>query len=153
MNYCVTDTQLTSIANAIRSKAGISGQLSFPSDFVSEIGDIERYASTTIDKTERTLRVKVDLYFPVVIPARSGRIVGQVRMTTPETNGILQIKGTELDPSVSGLTAVAEVMNDDNDPSYVNLGVVNETDQDITISSTTYINLNYWTYEIQVHTV
>lgn len=40
-NYIVTDTQLTNIANAIRTKGGTSAQLEFPSDFVSAIGNID----------------------------------------------------------------------------------------------------------------
>ena len=39
-DYLVTDTELTSIANAIRSKGGTSGTLSFPSGFVSAINNI-----------------------------------------------------------------------------------------------------------------
>lgn len=34
------DTDLTSVANAIRTKGGTSEQLAFPADFVSAIGDI-----------------------------------------------------------------------------------------------------------------
>ena len=34
------DSDLTSVANAIRTKSGGSGQLAFPSGFVSEIGNI-----------------------------------------------------------------------------------------------------------------
>lgn len=34
------DSDLTSVANAIRAKSGSSGQLAFPSGFVSEIGNI-----------------------------------------------------------------------------------------------------------------
>lgn len=39
-DYKVTDTELTSVANAIRAKSGGSGQLAFPAGFVSEIGNI-----------------------------------------------------------------------------------------------------------------
>ena len=39
-NYLVTDTQLTSVANAIRTKTGGSSGLSFPDGFVSGIGGI-----------------------------------------------------------------------------------------------------------------
>lgn len=39
-NYIVTDTELTSIANAIRAKGGTSGSLVFPSGFVSAIENI-----------------------------------------------------------------------------------------------------------------
>lgn len=39
-DYLVTDTELTSVANAIRTKGGTSAQLNFPTEFVSAIGDI-----------------------------------------------------------------------------------------------------------------
>lgn len=40
-DYLVTDTDLISVANAIRTKGGTSGQLLFPSGFVSAINDIQ----------------------------------------------------------------------------------------------------------------
>lgn len=39
-DYLVTDTELTSVANAIRTKGGTSATLSFPTGFVSAINDI-----------------------------------------------------------------------------------------------------------------
>jgi len=39
-NYLVDSADLTSVANAIRTKGGTSAQLSFPAGFVSAIGDI-----------------------------------------------------------------------------------------------------------------
>lgn len=39
-NYIVSDTELTGIADAIRAKTGSSSGLSFPSGFVSEIGEL-----------------------------------------------------------------------------------------------------------------
>ena len=39
-DYLVTDTELTGIANAIRTKGGTSAQLAFPTGFVSAIGAI-----------------------------------------------------------------------------------------------------------------
>lgn len=39
-NYIATDTDLTAVADAIRTKGGTSAQLSFPAGFVSAIGDI-----------------------------------------------------------------------------------------------------------------
>lgn len=44
------DTDLTSVANAIRTKGGTSAQLAFPSGFVSAIGDIPT-GGTLITKT------------------------------------------------------------------------------------------------------
>lgn len=51
------DSDLTSVANAIRSKAGIAATLSFPSDFVTEIGNIQtgggvETASVTISNND-----------------------------------------------------------------------------------------------------
>ena len=40
-NYLVTDTQLTSVADAIRAKTGASGGLSFPDGMVNAVGDIQ----------------------------------------------------------------------------------------------------------------
>ena len=39
-DYLVTDTELTDIADAIRTKGGTSASLEFPDDFISAIGDI-----------------------------------------------------------------------------------------------------------------
>lgn len=39
-NYLTTDTELTSIANAIRTKGGTNSNLTFPTGFVSAINDI-----------------------------------------------------------------------------------------------------------------
>lgn len=39
-NYKVTDTELTGIANAIRTKGGTQAQLEFPTGFVTAIGNI-----------------------------------------------------------------------------------------------------------------
>ncbi len=52
------DSDLTSVANAIRAKSGGSGQLAFPAGFVSEIGNIpsggggEYTAADFLDKTK-----------------------------------------------------------------------------------------------------
>lgn len=39
-NYLTTDTELTSIANAIRTKGGTNAQLTYPSGFVTAINNI-----------------------------------------------------------------------------------------------------------------
>lgn len=39
-NYLTTDTELTSVANAIRTKGGTSASLTFPSGFISAIQNI-----------------------------------------------------------------------------------------------------------------
>lgn len=44
-NYLTNDTELTQIADAIRSKTGNSGQISYPSGFVTEINNLSASAS------------------------------------------------------------------------------------------------------------
>ena len=56
-NYLVTDTELTSIADAIRTKGGTSASLEFPTDFVSAIENIPSGGgggSTTVSVSEFT---------------------------------------------------------------------------------------------------
>ena len=48
-NYVVSDTNLTAVANAIRTKGGTSAQLEFPDDFVSAIGDIQTGGGVTVE--------------------------------------------------------------------------------------------------------
>lgn len=50
-DYKVTDTNLTSIANAIRTKTGKSSSMAFPDEFVSEINSISTGGTTLITKS------------------------------------------------------------------------------------------------------
>ena len=58
-NYIATDTDLTAVANAIRSKGGTSASLAFPADFVSAIAAIpsggDESAPLLIDSAEITM--------------------------------------------------------------------------------------------------
>ena len=58
-NYLVTDTELTSIANAIRTKGGTSESLSFPTEFVSAIGNISGGGGGDSDFTTAKVTVTV----------------------------------------------------------------------------------------------
>jgi hypothetical protein len=53
-DYLVTDTELTSIANAIRTKGGTSASLSFPTGFVSAINAISGGGATLGTKSITT---------------------------------------------------------------------------------------------------
>lgn len=53
-DYLVTDTELTSVADAIRAKGGTSANLSFPTGFVSAINDISTGASNIVSGTLTT---------------------------------------------------------------------------------------------------
>lgn len=50
-NYVVSDTNLTAIANAIRTKGGTSASLEFPDDYVSAIGNIPTGTTPTGTKS------------------------------------------------------------------------------------------------------
>lgn len=47
-DYIVDSADLTSVANAIRTKGGTSAQLSFPAGFISAIGDISGGSGETV---------------------------------------------------------------------------------------------------------
>ena len=49
--YIANTTDLTAVANAIRTKGGTSGQLSFPNGFVSAIGNISGGSFSTAEVT------------------------------------------------------------------------------------------------------
>lgn len=53
-NYKVTDTELTGVANAIRTKGGTSAQLEWPSGFSSAIAAIPTGSATLIEKNITT---------------------------------------------------------------------------------------------------
>ncbi len=47
-NYIVSDTNLTAVADAIRTKGGTSAPLEFPDEFVSAIGDIQTGGGSSV---------------------------------------------------------------------------------------------------------
>ena len=53
-DYLVTDTELTSVADAIRTKGGTSADLSFPTEFVSAIQNIPTGATNFVTGTFTT---------------------------------------------------------------------------------------------------
>lgn len=50
-DYKVTDTEMVSVANAIRTKGGTSAQLEWPSEFISAVQAIPSGGGTLIEKT------------------------------------------------------------------------------------------------------
>ena len=50
-NYLTTDTELTSIANAIRTKGGTNAQLTFPTGFVTAINNISTGGAAEVAAT------------------------------------------------------------------------------------------------------
>ena len=54
-DYIVKDTELTSVANAIRTAGGTNSLLNFPNGFVSAIGDISGGGSSGFSTAEVTV--------------------------------------------------------------------------------------------------
>ena len=48
-NLITTDTELTSVANAIRAKTGGTAQLEYPTEFISKIGTLVDLETATGD--------------------------------------------------------------------------------------------------------
>ena len=104
-DYIATDTELTSIANAIRTKGGTSASLEFPDEFISAInaigggGEIHNQ-NKTVTPTESQQSVTADTGYTglgiVTVNAISSSYVG---------SGVTRRSSTDL--SVSGATVTA----------------------------------------------
>lgn len=81
-DYLVTDTELTSIADAIRTKGGTSAALTFPAGFVSAVNDIPTggggsstlyiladasYANTSCMVGGYSVGPKIAYYYPSIV--------------------------------------------------------------------------------------
>ena len=70
MDYLVSDTDLTSVANAIRAKGGTSGQLSFPAGFNTAIANIPSGGGNDLTTCTFTIindsEDSYNLYFPYI---------------------------------------------------------------------------------------
>lgn len=64
--YLVTDTDLASIANTIRTKGGTSASLAFPSDFVQAIEDIPSGGGLTAEDLVKTVSSGNRYYRPFI---------------------------------------------------------------------------------------
>lgn len=80
-DYIVKDTELTSVANAIRTKGGTNSQLVFPGGFVSAIGNISggggssdfSTAQVTVTRTEQKT-----IFMPFLLDGEHSAIMSSV---------------------------------------------------------------------------
>jgi hypothetical protein len=123
MNYLVSDTELTSIANAIRTKGETADPLVFPAGFVSAVEDIPTGGGTSDFEVNAVTIItnKAQTYmFPTVYDDTTypPNIVSPsvwIRANTPTTLNLLFYKGrcyTGLDNSMWGMTGVADYDED-----------------------------------------
>lgn len=78
-DYLTTDSELTSIANAIRTKGGTSAALAYPTEFIQAIEAIETIPDTqtkTVNPSESTQTVTPD----------SGKLLSAVTVTAVSSN-------------------------------------------------------------------
>lgn len=89
-DYLVTDTELTSIANAIRTKGGTSASLEFPQEFVQAINDIQTGggSKTNIDIGQATPANILNMFYALEQgTAKTGTFT--LATTVPNTETLL----------------------------------------------------------------
>lgn len=103
-DYIVKDTELTSVANAIRIKGGTNSQLVFPGGFVSAIGNISGGGgSSDFSTAEVTITANADILFYGAIALLddltyddASYTVISVRAGHPETFNVIMYKGAAI---------------------------------------------------------
>lgn len=79
--YKVSDTEMTSVANKIRSKSGTQAQLEWPSEYMSAIDNISGGSATLIQKTitqngtYSAQNDNADGYSQVIVNVSGGEII------------------------------------------------------------------------------
>ena len=77
------ESDLTSVADAIRAKTGGTADLQFPADFVSEIGSISGGGGfTAVDFVDHTKPDGALVFEQITFPADSGYLVGRTNITS-----------------------------------------------------------------------
>ena len=107
-NYLTTDTELTGIADAIRTKGGTSASLTYPAGFVSAIENIPTGSDPTIQSltvtpttSQQTFNSSsVDGYKPVTVSAMPSGTAG----TPTATKGTVSNHSVSVTPSVTNTT-------------------------------------------------
>lgn len=98
MNYKVSDTDLTSVANAIRTKGSTSADLTFPDGFVSAIGNIPTGGGSTLitksitaNGTYNASSDNADGYSSVTVAVPSKLVTGSFTPQASEANSVKNI--------------------------------------------------------------
>ena len=124
-DYIVKDTELTSVANAIRTAGGTNSLLSFPNGFISAVNNISGssglsdFSTANVTITFSTNDSRDTIYSPVIIPAGGSyegalttliipgsAMASQMQYTVPLHNGqciiTTQIYSNTVEVSMSG---------------------------------------------------
>lgn len=160
--YYTTDTELTSIANAIRSKGGTSEQLVYPNGFVTAINAITGSggsdAFSIVDTTDtnggtiRTIIAGINLANDTVTAAHlengyiahdssGNEIIGTLSAgTTPTLQAKTNISPTESSQTIqpdSGYDGLSSVQINAISSTYVGSGITSRFSSDLTASGAT----------------
>ena len=139
MDYKVTDTELTSIANAIRTKGGTSQPLTFPNEFITAVENIPTGGGTLQTKS-KTYTPTASQQTESVQPDSGYDGLSKVNITVnaiqTETKTATPTESSQTITPTSGkyLTSV-EVGAIASD--YVGSGVTRRTSTDLTVSGKT----------------
>lgn len=152
------NTDLTSVANAIRTKGGTSAQLAFPSGFVSAVqaiptggGGETKSATGTFTPTERTMTVSFDVGFTgaigvVVVPTSENPLKGNGRtiyywVSTPNA----YIKSIAGGSNSSGASTLAPTVSTSNS-QMTQSGTVVELDSNSNIGSFETVSYTWYAW-------
>lgn len=112
-DYIVKDTELTSVANAIRTAGGTNSLLNFPNGFVSAVGNISGGGSSDFSTAEVTLANNLLFAGGVPICASDGGMegitvnqLGDGTYTVPLWKGHLYLVLQDITATVSGDAAL-----------------------------------------------
>lgn len=133
--YRVTGTQLTSIANAIRAKAGGSEPLEFPDDFISKVNGIQ----ATIKSQTSSVEIKLT----------SGLQIGQRELvklssTVYLPNNCGPVRSVSMSPQPTGFGALLFFTRYEAGRYY--FYVYNSGSTAITLNSPTYVTCSFSRY-------
>lgn len=106
-DYLVTDTELTDVANAIRTKAGLSETLEFPSEFVSKIENIPTggtLQSKTVNPSTSQQTVTPDSGYDGLSSVTVNAMPSGTAGTPTATKGTVSNHSVSVTPSVTNTT-------------------------------------------------
>ena len=112
-NYIATDTELTAVANKIRSKTGSTASLEWPDGFVSGINSISGGGSPTLETVTKTYTPTESQQTETIEPGQGYDGIGEVDVTVGAISdsyvgtGITRRSSSDLSASGATVTAPA----------------------------------------------
>lgn len=111
-NYLINDTQLTSVADAIRAKSGSNEGISFPNGFISEIGNISgtQGQDYTIEDALVSSSEELTIYEnPRITNLRSYALTSLINLKKVKLNNCTNISEHAFSTQDNSLTTLEEI--------------------------------------------